>query len=654
MLFSRFVRSGLLPVLLGRGLLSTAAATAASDPCVKVAGLLFADPADAIACQKSFPFNETLRQNVLSVVSGVFDFYTFEDYYLNSPPPFQDSTTNIRADIARINSTYYEVCTLSILVTDTQFMTFFHGFKTDYDFNRDLFDFTTQLNDGHTRWFPSCYNSYQNVLPAPVVILDNGIFIAPHSVEFLTQIGHNFIDFFAERNFNWQRLAGAQVLTIGGLPASDYIDKIASTVSGNFLDHNVRVNSVVSSYWIPNTTILGRLGDLAGPFFLTQTSLNFSLILVNSTVPEFVDVPFVASFGGESFTDGQSYWANNCAANNETNGVDLRSSSSPSAQSRPRLSRAALKDLGAQARTAVDLPESCSPTLTPTSGSTGVIKSFILPGNKTGVMFVGSFEPEDPIRFQFDVVDAISQFKSSGNGGGIVCLGIFLVAVLAGIDAGFPAFQSTSRANPLAQKILKAVIAQGLNGTISDYAPDNWQFLNGTLIPNNFDYNDPSLPFTINGRSEPTSQRFMDTCPSPSVTIPQTPPFDLNNVVIVGNGNCASTCSMFTTAMFERHQTKIAVFGGHPSQPIEYKGMAGNQVLEWVDLDTEIKTSGLKDDPLSPPDLLVNGNMRHNWRTAYSGLDESVPIAYASEHPQYRFSYTAETYNNPQNLWLFA
>jgi len=279
-------------------------------------------------------------------------------------------------------------------------------------------------------------------------------------------------------------------------------------------------------------------------------------------------------------------------------------------------------------------------------------------------MFVGSFEPEDPIRFQFDVVDAISQFKSSGvtnllvdvteNGGGIVCLGIFLVAVLAGIDAGFPAFQSTSRANPLAQKILKAVIAQGLNGTLSDYAPDNWQFLNGTLIPNNFDYNDPSLPFTINGRSEPTSQRFMDTCPSPSVTIPQTPPFDLNNVVIVGNGNCASTCSMFTTAMFERHQTKIAVFGGHPSQPIEYKGMAGNQVLEWVDLDTEIKTSGLKDDPLSPPDLLVNGNMRHNWRTAYSGLDESVPIAYASEHPQYRFSYTAETYNNPQNLWLFA
>ena len=112
MLFSRFVHSGLLPtVLLGPGLLASAVTTASSDPCVKIAGLQFADPADAIACQKSFPFNETLRQNVLTVVSRVFDFYTFEDFYLNSPPPFQDSTTDIRTDISRINATHYTVST---------------------------------------------------------------------------------------------------------------------------------------------------------------------------------------------------------------------------------------------------------------------------------------------------------------------------------------------------------------------------------------------------------------------------------------------------------------------------------------------------------------------------------------------------------------
>ncbi|KAH9053619.1 hypothetical protein EDB87DRAFT_1569228 [Lactarius vividus] len=647
MLIYRFLHSWILSSILGQGLL--AAAAAASDPCVKVAGLQFADPADAIACQKSFPFNETLRHNVLSVVSRVFDFYTFEDFYLNSPPPFQESTTNIRADIARINATHY---------------------ATDYDFNRDLWDFTTQLNDGHTRWLPNCYNSYQNILPAPVVILDNGIFIAPDSVEFLSQLGTNFTDFFVAKKFDWQRLAGARVLTIGGLPASEYIDEIARTVSGNFLDHNIRVNSVVSSYRILNTTFSQHLGDLAGPVFLTQTSLNFSLIPVNSTTLEFVDVPFVSSLIGAPFTDGPSYWANNCAATNQTNGVDLRSNSSCVSQGRVRPAHAALMDPISRPKMAVDLPDPYLPILPPTSGSTGVIKSFTLPGNKTGVMFIGSFLG-DPEQFPLDVDAAVKQFKASGvtnllidvtdNPGGFLCLALFLHQYLTATGAEFPGFQTTSRANPLAQKIVKAGIQQRHNSSISVYAPDNWLFLNGTQMPFDFDYNDPSVPYVINGRDDPTSQRFEDICPTLNVTLPTTPPFDLNQIAIIGNGICASTCATFTTVMFERHQTKIAVFGGNPSQPIQFKGTSpstifqtGNQVLGWADLDTEIKTAGLKDDLLAPPDLLVNGNMPHNWRSAYSFLNENVPIAYVSEQPQYRFPYTAETYNNPQKVWLFA
>ena len=67
--------------------------------------------------------------------------------------------------------------------------------------------------------------------------------------------------------------------------------------------------------------------------------------------------------------------------------------------------------------------------------------------------------------------------------------------------------------------------------------------------------------------------------------------------------------------MYEHYQTKMVVFGGNQSRPIEYKGalpscdiggrrmlvltglfagMAGMQVLEWVDFDSQIKTAGLK------------------------------------------------------------
>ena len=34
------------------------------------------------------------------------------------------------------------------------------------------------------------------------------------------------------------------------------------------------------------------------------------------------------------------------------------------------------------------------------------------------------------------------------------------------------------------------------------------QFLNGTHMPVDFDYMDPSVSYLINGRNDPTSQRF--------------------------------------------------------------------------------------------------------------------------------------------------
>jgi hypothetical protein len=83
-----------------------------------------------------------------------------------------------------------------------------------------------------------------------------------------------------------------------------------------------------------------------------------------------------------------SSWVNNCAETNETNGVDLRSGNGRAVLSQVRSPRAVLKDPAAQPHTAVGLPGPFLPTLTSTDGSTGVIKSFILPGNKTGVVRV--------------------------------------------------------------------------------------------------------------------------------------------------------------------------------------------------------------------------------------------------------------------------
>ena len=90
--------------------------------------------------------------------------------------------------------------------------------------------------------------------------------------------------------------------------------------------------------------------------------------------------------------------------------------------------------------------------------------------------------------------------------------------------------------------------------------------------------------------------------------------------------------------MFERHQTKIAVFGGDQSKPIEFKGtspsrdgvrrgvlvltvifagMAGMQVLEWDTFESEIKTAGLT-------------NVKEKCFLSYVSLSSSPRIGFSS------------------------
>ena len=320
MLFARLLRLGFLPVLLSRG----QDTSHGLDPCSKVAGQQYVDPLAAEACLSSFPFNETLKQNVLSVVSGALDFYTWEAHYLELPEPFHNASWDIRAEIRRINQTRYDV-SMSPTLVDTSLIGRVTT-KSDYLFNRDLYDVLNRLYDGHTGvyffspngfahdhfrplvYLPHCYLAYFYLLPASVVLLDTGIHIAPDSDTLFDGLGHNFTSFYEEKGVDWKRLAGARVLEIEGRPAWEYIDYIADNVAGDILDHNARTNLAFSTYFFDNSTHLRLFGLVASRNFLMETSLELSVVPVNSTSkePERVKVPFVASYLGEPFEDKNS------------------------------------------------------------------------------------------------------------------------------------------------------------------------------------------------------------------------------------------------------------------------------------------------------------------------------------------------------------
>lgn len=127
-------------------------------------------------------------------------------------------------------------------------------------------------------------------------------------MEFLTQLGADFTGYFDSIQFDWKRLAGARVLQINGQDPYEYVDYIARTISGNYLDHGIRVNSVFTSYRIAPNVFSQRLGDLAGPMFISQTSLTMTLVTTNSTKVETITIPYLASLIGASFTDSASLY----------------------------------------------------------------------------------------------------------------------------------------------------------------------------------------------------------------------------------------------------------------------------------------------------------------------------------------------------------
>ncbi len=71
-------------------------------------------------------------------------------------------------------------------------------------------------------------------------------------------------------------------------------------------------------------------------------------------------------------------------AKSDTNGYDKRHSESTNQVTDPKLAKGGI--LQQSVGMVAHLPDSMTPQLPPTAGSNGVIKSYVLPGNQTGVV----------------------------------------------------------------------------------------------------------------------------------------------------------------------------------------------------------------------------------------------------------------------------
>ncbi|CAE6473612.1 unnamed protein product [Rhizoctonia solani] len=650
-----------------------------SDPCTKIVNQAWSKPSEVSLCLSSFPFNATLRDNVVDVLSQTFSqFHTSTNFHLKMPDPFTDDTIDLLGEFQRIRKTTY---------------------KSDFELHRDVSTTVKRLGDSHAGYVNYCYDSlFSTYLPFPLAVLASpgvedvqNIYIVPEASEVVTsEFGAEAVEIWkaALGGRNLTEFNGAQLVSINGQDPWTAVDTYAAT-AGGFQAKTTRQNGFFSSYDLWDYSMGGFAQAALPP---SSDTVSLTLIRNGTTSQETYEVPYLSRIGSETveFTDAQSLWSSNCLPTRKTNGgfpsnavtdskmktaSGLESSAEEDPLSQPaKFQRAPIiapvvdgrretfANLVYDEPRDIALPDHLLPN-DQVSGY-GALSWHMLEDGKTAVLWLASFDGRS-IEVRKAILNGLKAVKEKGavrlivdvtnNGGGQICTASFLHRVLAGPQPGLdvqPGLDGSVRAQDLPQKMVAKIVAGGLpEDDTSYYTPSNYKNPQGKKYSDDFNWLDPPINVQVNGVSDKFSQKIGDTCLPFSQTPPDAQPFAFDNIAIMSNGRCASACSLFSILMRTKYNVKTVVVGGKPGTTQQYCGVVGGQSLSFVPLNVELKSLGLKNDTLAPPDFLTNSYQGVTWKLAYSISDPNSFEEFQSHPAQFAFPLLPHTVNNPQAIW---
>ncbi|KZV95737.1 hypothetical protein EXIGLDRAFT_734781 [Exidia glandulosa HHB12029] len=644
------------------------AAPAATDPCTTIAGAKWAAPADVRACLSSFPVNETLRANLVETVSKtILTFHTSPNYQFRAPAPFtNDVHVDFQKEFARIAKQTY---------------------PSYFALHQDLQNTIKLARDGHLGYSNLCFDSlFVSFVPFPLVVTKSllgpvgAIHIAPEAFNVSSAE-------FADEIAFWQGVRGlsdlpsfngAQVLLINGLDPWIAVDQNAA-VQGSFQAHATRQNAFFASYTLADSGWTYRMGDFAQRSLPLVDSITLTVLKKGKIIPETVTVPFRARIGTgvKAFTDAPTLFAANCFATASTNGRNVNEPAgfaAPPSLPEPGREKVFVPPVAPQDRfrpqntlagDEVLFDIALPPPLVPGPATSGAgAMQFYKLDNTTGVLALGSFSGTFNT-LQNGLLVGLQGLKAAGatklivdvtnNGGGFICIAHWLHRIIAGPNPNSvpqAGLDTKARAQQLAKDIVHRIVddnADPDNNLLNN--PLSWNFPNATAMPADFNWLDPGVPTVVNGRQDFFSVRMMDACQPFSQDPPTEQLFAPENIVIVNNGRCASSCSLFTITMSVHYGVRTVVVGGKPGVAQNYCGTVGGQSVSFVTMDTEVKSVGLKSSALAPPDLLTAATIGLTWRLGFSIRHPQEPEEWQDHPASASFTPSLEIVNNPTAVW---
>ncbi|THV02344.1 hypothetical protein K435DRAFT_920625 [Dendrothele bispora CBS 962.96] len=672
-------------LVVARGGVVVAAANANEDACAVIGGKKWVHPKQARDCLNTFPVDPFVKANTIEVLNKTLAFHTSVNYQIQAPPPFQnDVKEDLVADLARIASK--------------------DDYGSEFELHLDLFRTFKRVNDGHCAVINYCYDSlYISYLPTPLVLLtqpdgEQNVFIAPEAFDVASAEFGEEIEFWqnalpGELKGQLQSLSGARVLLIDGQDPFIAVNKNA-LITGSYQSFGTRQNSFFASYYRGDKGWLYSMGNFAQQTHPLTDSVELTIMRNNSSGIDVITLPYRSRFGSQSknFTDSASYRANNCVATNTTNGYDLydyfssaseEATATPTpnsltyAQQQPLLNPSDVRRhplnvlLDASPLTDIDLPEEMQPSnLTEALNSSySVAQFYLMEDNKTGVLALGSFSAPNFTMFQNSLLDGLVELREKGarrlivdvtnNGGGYICIAHWLHRIIIGPKKSTEpqaGLDTSLRASPLAQLIVSKIIdIEEQDGAdpknLLLYNPTQWTNASHVPFGRGENWLKPLRELEVNGKKDVFSQRLGQECQPFDMNPPDEGLFEPENVVIMSNGRCASSCSLFSITMSKLEGVRTIVVGGKHGVTQQYCGTVGGQSTDFSTIDTEIKSVKLKNHTFAPPDLLGNIVQGITWRLGFGINDKEEPEEWQEHTADINYPLTVETVNQPVALW---
>ncbi|KAF2786169.1 hypothetical protein K505DRAFT_260463 [Melanomma pulvis-pyrius CBS 109.77] len=632
-------------------------------------------------CLKSVPVDVQENQALIEEMQYFIDWQSNLAWIENPPAGYTEKKADIQQQIVDISAKM-------------------KGYKDEYSVQKDLNLVIAKAYDFHFVWNPDIINVFRfrrgNIGRG---LLDEFAIVSVSEDGKKLPVLYNYYDVIVGQEEGWK---ASPITEINNKTAEDYVQEWSTPFT--YHEDHARYNRL-----FPNQAQIST-GQRVNQFGRSNTpDGDYTYVKhENGSVFEYINSASVPLDSFDSITDGSDFFSVFC-------------NQGPPASNKKRDITETLRDATRVKKRQTEQPTATGFPTPQVLHSEAVIGGYYLSGtgyDDVAVLSVPSFSPETddgPAEFQ-DITgsflkDAVAAGKKKlvidlrGNGGGRVFLGYDMFKQLfPSMDPyGASQFRANEAFDLVGQFMTEVLKDVTYDQALKDFETNGAKATAGLLWQSIFNY---KLPLTVENKNFTSWQEYFgphninnDNFTSISrkdlnnyfsddlsldVTgyrtrandLSKTQPFKSENIVLLQDGGCGSTCAVFAEFMKNQGGVNQVAVGGIPrTGPMQgVSGSKGSQVYTWTQVyseaerafinlpeemqvklnDTDLGKLVYTTRPLSRTAYQASGasasviNLRDNIRDDDTG---AVPLNFVYEAADCRLFYTADMVRDVEAVW---